>query len=78
MLFRSTFTYKGRAVDPSNDPHSLQAAAEVRERLERLVEAAETQFRCCNCGQSPYAKQSANGHTPAAHAANRGEARPLL
>jgi hypothetical protein len=44
-------------IDPEIDPTNLEAAAEVRAKLLRLVEAAERTFACGACGKGPYGKK---------------------
>jgi hypothetical protein len=51
-------------IDPANDPANLEAAAEVRAKLQRLVEVAEDQFRCASCGNSPYPQRPAKIREP--------------
>jgi len=49
--------------DPARDPHNIKAVDETRQKLARLVERHEQEFRCAHCGQSPYPKPIAtNGH----------------
>lgn len=45
-------------IDPEIDPTNLEAAAEVRSKLLRLVEAAERTFECGACGKTPYGKKA--------------------
>jgi hypothetical protein len=44
--------------DPQTDPTNVQAANEVRRKLEGLVEAAERNFKCAACGANPYSAKT--------------------
>lgn len=40
--------------DPSADPANTAAADRTREKLALMVQSAEAEFRCRNCGASPF------------------------
>lgn len=46
--------------DPQTDPANVEAATDVRRRLEGLVEAAERNFKCACCGGDPYGRVDSN------------------
>lgn len=42
--------------DPDSDPTNLQAAADLRAKVGRLVETARSKARCVHCGANPFVK----------------------
>lgn len=42
------------ALDPDKQIDNVSAAADVRAKVGRLIEAAKQKARCCNCGGNPF------------------------